>query len=480
MKTYQRQLLPQDVLFLRDARPMEASDAGCGANWPRPDQLWNALIHQMHRLWPQRQTWEGAAHSKREEELDSTRHSSDRFGALQTVGPFPLKDGTVYFPCPLDLGVAEDGSLLSMQVVSGAGTDLPKPLTLAFSTPVLGKQSLPAWISHAEYLQYLAGKPFHLEKTPLYDVERNIGIAIDSETGATISGQIYQAEYLRLRDGVGLAFLASCEIKPKGGSGLVDVLEKISLPEPLIIGGQQGIANMLPAEWKLPGIQVQTAPGQPLLLRWTLLSPATPVAGCPIGSIQILAMSCCQNRRRTACAAPENRETPGGNAAETREVSTQNWLPHELANHCCSPDGTCIRKRKRRGNRLPKVPKRRRLQSPPDQHMSLSAKISLPSKNCGRHSMQRGRTAGSPAARPISAKKVSVLACAVFFQPNKSKQENDHESESNVHLYPYPHACRSRLLRRRSRSTNYQRTTYRIPGYPGFQPQRSPRHTVGR
>ena len=274
MKTYQRQLLPQDVLFLRDARPMEASDAGCGANWPRPDQLWNALIHQMHRLWPQRQTWEGAAHSKREEELDSTRHSSDRFGALQTVGPFPLKDGTVYFPCPLDLGVAEDGSLLPMQVVSGAGTDLPKPLTLAFSTPVLGKQSLPAWISHAEYLQYLAGKPFHLEKTPLYDVERNIGIAIDSETGATISGQIYQAEYLRLRDGVGLAFLASCEIKPKGGSGLVDVLEKISLPEPLIIGGQQGIANMLPAEWKLPGIQVQTAPGQPLLLRWTLLSPA--------------------------------------------------------------------------------------------------------------------------------------------------------------------------------------------------------------
>lgn len=274
MKTYQRQILPQDVLFLRDARPMEASDAGCGANWPRPDQLWNALIHQMHRLWPQRQTWEGEAHSKRDDELDSTRHSSDRFGALQTVGPFPLDGNMVYFPCPLDLGVAEDGKLLPMQLVPGANTDLPKPLSLAFSTPVLGKQSLPAWISHAEYLQYLESKPFQVEKAPLYDVERNIGIAIDSNTGTTISGMIYQAEYLRLREGIGLAFLASCEIKPKGGSGLVDVLEKISIPAPLIIGGQQGLANMLPATWSLPEIKAKEVAQQPLLLRWTLLSPA--------------------------------------------------------------------------------------------------------------------------------------------------------------------------------------------------------------
>jgi CRISPR type III-B/RAMP module-associated protein Cmr3 len=274
MKTYQRQLVPQDVLFLRDARPMEASDAGCGANWPRPDQLWNALIHQMHRLWPERQTWEGEAHRKRQEEQGGNRHSSDRFGALQTVGPFPLYKNMVFFPCPLDLSGGEDAPLQPMQLVPGVGTDLPKPLKYAFSNTVLGKQTLPAWISREEYLQYLKGESFQVEKIPLYDVERNIGIAIDSETGTAKEGQIYQAEYLRLREGVGLAFLASCEIKPKGGSGLVDVLEKISLPSSLIIGGQQGISHMLPSAWKLPGVPMPALDEKPLLLRWTLLSPA--------------------------------------------------------------------------------------------------------------------------------------------------------------------------------------------------------------
>ena len=275
MKTYQRQLLPQDVLFLRDARPMEASDAGCGANWPRPDQLWNALIHQMHRLWPERQTWEGVAHNKRAMEIDAARHSSDRFGALQTVGPFPFDGKTAYFPCPLDLSGKEDGPLLPMQLVSGVNTDLPKPLSLAFASQVLGKQSLPAWISQAEYLQYLKGEPFQASRKPLYDVERNIGIAIDPERGATVEGKIYQAEYLRLCEEIGLAFLLSCEIKPKGGGDLVDVVDKISLPSSLIIGGQQGVAQMQAATWDLPAVQPPSnLGGKPLLLRWTLLSPA--------------------------------------------------------------------------------------------------------------------------------------------------------------------------------------------------------------
>ncbi|MFA6929697.1 MAG: type III-B CRISPR module-associated Cmr3 family protein [Lentisphaeria bacterium] len=276
MKTHQLQLLPQDVLFLRDARPMEAADAGCGANWPRPDQLWNALIHQFHRLWPERQSWEGEAHHKKAAELNSTRHSSDRFGALQTAGPFPLADGVPYFPCPLDLAVAEDCTLLPMHLVPARGTDLPQLLTYAFSTPVLGKQLPPVWISREEYLCYLQGKPFRPAKKTLYDMERNIGIAIDTDTGTAREGQIYQAEYLRLREQVGLAFLASCEIKPKGGGNhLVDVLAKIPLPSPLIIGGQQGLADIAPSDWSLPAIQAPAATEKNTrLLRWTLLSPA--------------------------------------------------------------------------------------------------------------------------------------------------------------------------------------------------------------
>ena len=59
------ELKPRDLLFLRDARPMEASDAGLGANWPRPDQLYHALLAAFHLRWPTRQTWEGEAHTRR-------------------------------------------------------------------------------------------------------------------------------------------------------------------------------------------------------------------------------------------------------------------------------------------------------------------------------------------------------------------------------------------------------------------------------
>jgi CRISPR type III-B/RAMP module-associated protein Cmr3 len=276
MKTYHLQLQPQDVLFLRDARPMAAADAGAGANWPRPDQLWNALIHLFHRTWPERQDWEGAAHSKTLAERENGRLSSDRFGALQTVGPFPMFDGIPYFPCPLDLAANDDGELLPMTLTPVGKTDLSPLLKLAFTTPVLGKQSPPAWISQADYALYLSGKTFRPEKKELFSVERNIGIAISPETGATIDGKFYQAEYLRLCKGVSIACLASCAIKPKGrNDGLVDVLDKISLPSSLIIGGQQGLATIdNAAKWHLPKISKPEPTAQPFRLRWTLLSPA--------------------------------------------------------------------------------------------------------------------------------------------------------------------------------------------------------------
>ena len=59
-KSYNFLIEPRDLLFLRDARPMEASDAGLGANWPRPDQIWNAFINAFHARWPKHQAWEHA------------------------------------------------------------------------------------------------------------------------------------------------------------------------------------------------------------------------------------------------------------------------------------------------------------------------------------------------------------------------------------------------------------------------------------
>lgn len=278
MSNYTLKLKPRDLLFLRDARPMEASDAGLGANWPRPDQLWNALINCFHRNWPERQQWEGAEHRKTDRERGSARHSSDRFGALQSIGPFPLddKNGTLYLPCPLDLAMSENGTIVPMTLSDCARTNLPRPLSRSFSTPVLGKQHLPQWLSADDYRSYLEGKAIAPQKVPdLYTAERLIGIGIDADRGSVEDGKLYQAEYLRLHDHISLACQASCMIKPKGQSDeLVDVFAQLGLPANLILGGQQGVMSIDHAKWQLPlNPSPATSPAK-TLLRWTLLSPA--------------------------------------------------------------------------------------------------------------------------------------------------------------------------------------------------------------
>jgi CRISPR-associated protein Cmr3 len=274
-------LEPRDLLFLRDARPMAASDAGLGANWPRPDQLWNAIISAFHRQWPTRQEWEGNGkhtfRDKREDiykgnSKDKNADSSFRFGALKTVGPFPRKDNTLYLPAPLDLG---------MNLVPCAGTDLPHPLTHAFLPSKPGKQKPREWLAAADYARYLAGgatfDPSDLsDPSDLYDVERNIGIAIDGETQTTVDGRLYQAEYLRLRQGLALAFEAECDLKPRGGNEIADVFTRADCPDTLVIGGQQGVARLktLNAGLRLPKADITTP-----LLRWTLISPVVFNAG---------------------------------------------------------------------------------------------------------------------------------------------------------------------------------------------------------
>ncbi len=276
-------LEPRDLLFLRDARPMAASDAGLGANWPRPDQIWNAVINAFHRQWPDRQDWEGnGTHKFRDKRdaayagksKDKNAGSSFRFGALKSLGPFPynVRENMLYLPCPLDA---------DMELVVCAGTDLPTPLTHAFRPRKLGKVDLPTWISADDYVRYLnqsglSGASDMADKPVLYDVERNIGIEINADRQTAEKGQLYQAEYLRLRQDVALAFQAECDIKPRGGSEAVDVFARPDLPDTLLIGGQQGVARLRTqdAGFRLPHAEIATS-----RLRWTLITPAVFNAG---------------------------------------------------------------------------------------------------------------------------------------------------------------------------------------------------------
>ena len=274
-------ITPRDVLFMRDARPMEASDAGLGANWPRPDQMWLAFIASFHARWPDHQVWEHQ-HTKGTGPEENP-NSSDRFGGLQTAGPFPFdeKTGETYFPCPLDLSADEGGVLHPMRLVSAAGTDRPQPLTHAFLAACVGKEHLPTWISAQEYALYQAGKPFKPTPVTLYDSERRIGVAIDAGTQTAEDGKLYQAEYLRLRSSMETLTRMTVQIScPIIGTTkqATDLLAQIPAKEAitLVLGGQQGVAmaTRTTQPFALPAnVPVGTCTG-PILLRWVLLSPA--------------------------------------------------------------------------------------------------------------------------------------------------------------------------------------------------------------
>ena len=288
MSTHNLKITPRDLLFMRDARPMEASDAGQGANWPRPDQLWNAFMAAFWRQWPVRDVqFEGQKHTVNEH--DKHKDNEFRFGALLTAGPFPCKNengkDTCFFPCPLDLGIDDMHQLLPMKMQrTGEGTNLPKPLKYVFVSPVLGKETPPQWIDMDTYQKYLKSETVTLPENrwnpKLWSTDRNIGNAIDPERGSTVDGKLYQAEYLRLEQDVAMAAIASCDLKAKFIEDKVDILGKfLATTHEMILGGQQGVVNLeeINASLTLPALSQCPAEANgkgPVFLRWTLLAPA--------------------------------------------------------------------------------------------------------------------------------------------------------------------------------------------------------------
>src|SRR6056297_3362063 len=99
---YEMEIQPRDVLFFRDAKPMEASSVGEGAHWPWPNSLHDSLMSAFHHKWPKRQEWE-FEHKNKNGKDRNWETSSMRFGGLKTVGVFPVQNGELCFPKPADI-----------------------------------------------------------------------------------------------------------------------------------------------------------------------------------------------------------------------------------------------------------------------------------------------------------------------------------------------------------------------------------------
>lgn len=266
MSKHTFELTPRDVLFFRDARPMDVDkdrtddvfNVGHGANWPRPDQLFSAVIHELIRnpMSPERD-WYGMVTD------------------LRVTGPFPVSNGKMFLPIPLDW----DMRLEKFDANTGL-TDIPEPLEAGFSDRVPAKKSYPRWISMEDYERYLEGKVGTGKRADevddpqkdgevLYTIEARVGNTLDPSTGASKrvesrneSGR-YAAEYLRLGNNVRMI----CDIETEKADSLDGKYVRF--------GGQGGLVRFSKTDDAVIS-KLQNMPrGKPsLFVKWTLLTPA--------------------------------------------------------------------------------------------------------------------------------------------------------------------------------------------------------------
>jgi len=292
MPTYA--ITPEDVLFFRDGRPMEAGagSGGHGARWPEPSVIFDALHAALHRALPQREEWEHRHDWARSSQRPHKGDQSQRFGSLATAGPFPMREGAWFFPRPQDV-TTEDRlapTLLPMKN-PGGHSDLPTPLRHPLASlaepskeepsPWWTKQAIEAYLSGGDKLP---AQPWAFSDDSLFAREWHTGIAIDPDTQTTgrgeAAGRIYSAQYLRLRDGVTLGIHATMPMKNGHPDGRKERLtELFPAHRTLIVGGQQRACQVEPLESQNKTVALerllplsQRITGE--RIKWLLLSPA--------------------------------------------------------------------------------------------------------------------------------------------------------------------------------------------------------------
>jgi len=275
MRAYQIQ--PNDVLFFRDARPMEVGvgSGGHGANWPQPS-IWFAAIHAaLYRAFPDKQEWEHTHRTGCNGKYDDPDRKQ-RHGALKTAGFFPVRAGMWYFPTPADL-MNEAGTVLRPMVADAGRSNLPRSLKYAAANPAEPAKEKPAraWRSRAAIEAYLRGRPGgeSADSADLYEGEWVTGIGMDPERQTQDGERIYSAEYLRLKPGVALGGLATLPLKERNQEeGLDRLLDDGAI---LIVGGQQracGVQRL--ADQRLEDYLPVAPEPASARVKWTLLTPA--------------------------------------------------------------------------------------------------------------------------------------------------------------------------------------------------------------
>lgn len=303
-------LISQDVLMCRDARPMTGSLSGRGANWPAPSVWFDAVHAALWRAFPEPAVGEELHPLARSGEYwESKEKRSQRFGALQTAGPFPVRakepgEERWLFPCPGD-AVSDTNHVsglgrLAPLADAGGISDLAVWLTRGSAKPwhPLGNPCHPSkeepqpWWSKSAIETWLEGElPERGERfsaEDLFSPEWHTGIGMNPLTQTQDGERFYSGEALRLKEEVSLGVWAAWR-QSDGSEGLEALWPKGNGTP--IFGGQQRACYL--RESSCASLEHGLPVGRPIeraLVKWMLLSPAafpSLKAGTPEGATAI-------------------------------------------------------------------------------------------------------------------------------------------------------------------------------------------------
>lgn len=200
-------LRPLDVWLFRDGRPFDAGSANRAESLfpPYPTVIQGAF--RTHKL-----LLEGINLGDRSEEnskkINELVGDADSYRSLNLRGPFLAKKEnekiTRYFPQPADAIV--NGLNVTPAELASATSTLKTSATLQIFglNQKSGKQKDPLWLDEDSLMKYLGGESVKGTKaSDLYLREERVGIGMN-ERRVVDEGMLYETEFIRPCDGMGL------------------------------------------------------------------------------------------------------------------------------------------------------------------------------------------------------------------------------------------------------------------------------------
>ena len=193
-----------DVWLFRDGRPFDAGSAHRAESIfpPYPSVMQGAI--RTHRLLA------SGVDLKDEKAIADLVGGPDEYGSLRLRGPFLAKrEGTQitrYFPQPAD-AILQDDKILPARLEEPSKflkTNSRLPHVLGLKQDLGKPSSRPVWVSENALLAYLNGETVEsIPEERLFSRDERIGIGMD-ERRVTVDGMLYEAEFIRPAEDVGL------------------------------------------------------------------------------------------------------------------------------------------------------------------------------------------------------------------------------------------------------------------------------------